>query len=263
PATPPPPQYRISAPDLETRKLRVSAWHSSALLQPDRPLGELEISLTSAQLDCREARWFRFRAPAEPAASKLQLAHRKYIGELTLSLKYVTAGSVSITDIRQVASRGELRVWIKEARNLASGRLGAVAADPYVKLCLLPVPGQPGGLASKLRTPPVRRSCSPVWNLVLKFENVSVAELHSRRLELTVWDKYRLVPGTKTCLGCVLLQCDHDGALASSAVSSSLSPSQARQSAESRMWRTVLQRHNVWIDGNFLLREPAPSSDCQ
>uniref|UniRef100_A0A1I8I586 C2 domain-containing protein n=1 Tax=Macrostomum lignano TaxID=282301 RepID=A0A1I8I586_9PLAT len=261
PATPPPPQYRISAPDLETRKLRVSAWHSSALLQPDRPLGELEISLTSAQLDCREARWFRFRAPAEPAASKLQLAHRKYIGELTLSLKYVTAGSVSITDIRQVASRGELRVWIKEARNLASGRLGAVAADPYVKLCLLPVPGQPGGLASKLRTPPVRRSCSPVWNLVLKFENVSVAELHSRRLELTVWDKYRLVPGTKTCLGCVLLQCDHDGALASSAVSSSLSPSPARQSAESRMWRTVLQRHNVWIDGNFLLREPAPSSD--
>ncbi|PAA75208.1 hypothetical protein BOX15_Mlig003666g1 [Macrostomum lignano] len=217
--------------------------------------------MSLSTLQCKDALWFSFHRPAP--SLELQLAHSKYVGEVTLSLKYVTSDNVNITDINQVVSCGELRIWVKEARHLPSSRLGSQPADPYVKLCLLP----DRSAKSKRKTPPVQKSCSPVWNLVLKFENMSVRELHSRALELTVWDNYRLVPGKKVFLGGVVLHFDRDNF--SVATATAAAPSQVdrrspspkspmRVSDEVRMWRTVLERHNVWVDGNLLLWPSMP-----
>lgn len=46
--------------------------------------------------------------------------------------------------------------------------------------------------SSKQKTPVVKRSNSPVWNYTFIYEDVSLAELSERALELTIWDHDRL-----------------------------------------------------------------------
>lgn len=46
--------------------------------------------------------------------------------------------------------------------------------------------------SSKQKTPVLRRTCHPAWNHTFTYQDVGLAELAERSLELTIWDHDRL-----------------------------------------------------------------------
>lgn len=99
---------------------------------------------------------------------------------------------------------------------------------------------------SKQKTPVVKKSCNPKWNHTFVYPDVSLEELKDRCLELTVWDYdkitsndflggVRLGLGTGKHFGRDVGWMDSEG-------------------EEVTLWRSMLERPNLWIDGSLLLR---------
>lgn len=125
--------------------------------------------------------------------------------------------------------------------------------------------------SSKQKTPVVKRSNSPVWNYTFIYEDVSLAELSERALELTIWDHDRLA--SNEFLGGVrfslatgkllsMLECLHETNRFSTAF---LGKHNGRPvdwmdstGKELSLWQNMINRPNFWVEGALVLR---PSLD--
>lgn len=227
-------KFRVTMSELQARTLWLSVWHSDMFGRNDF-LGEVMLPLTYETLEKTEVRCFalqeRFECPEVPLS---------YKGDLVLALKYMPP-DVTSRSIKQGPVRGSLHVLVKEARNLTATRSNGTS-DPFCKSYLLPDRTK----GSKQKTPVVKKSCNPKWNHTFVYPDVSLDELKDRCLELTVWDYDKIT--SNDFLGGVRLGLG-TGKLYGRDVDWMDSHGE-----EVTLWRSMLERPNLWIDGSLLLR---------
>ncbi|XP_077541591.1 uncharacterized protein LOC144153757 isoform X3 [Haemaphysalis longicornis] len=227
-------KFRVTMSELQARTLWLSVWHSDMFGRNDF-LGEVMLPLTYETLEKTQVRCFalqeRFECPELPLS---------YKGDLLLALKYMPP-DVTSRSIQQGPVRGSLHVLVKEARNLTATRSNGTS-DPFCKSYLLPDRTK----GSKQKTPVVKKSCNPKWNHTFVYTDVSLDELKDRCLELTVWDYDKIT--SNDFLGGVRLGLG-TGKLYGRDVDWMDSHGE-----EVTLWRSMLERPNLWIDGSLLLR---------
>ncbi|XP_029850619.3 uncharacterized protein LOC8038847 isoform X3 [Ixodes scapularis] len=227
-------KFRVTMSELQARTLWLSVWHSDMFGRNDF-LGEVMLPLTYDTLEKTDVKCYslqeRFESPETPLS---------YKGDLVLALKYMPPDVTHRTS-RQGPIRGSLHVLVKEARNLMATRSNGTS-DPFCKSYLLPDRTK----GSKQKTPVVKKSCNPKWNHTFVYPDVSLEELKDRCLELTVWDYDKIT--SNDFLGGVRLGLG-TGKLYGRDVDWMDS-----QGEELTLWRSMLERPNLWIDGSLLLR---------
>ncbi|XP_077487762.1 uncharacterized protein LOC144098769 isoform X3 [Amblyomma americanum] len=227
-------KFRVTMSELQARTLWLSVWHSDMFGRNDF-LGEVMLPLTYETLEKTEVRCFalqeRFECPEVPLS---------YKGDLLLALKYMPP-DVTSRSIKQGPVRGSLHVLVKEARNLTATRSNGTS-DPFCKSYLLPDRTK----GSKQKTPVVKKCCNPKWNHTFVYPDVSLDELKDRCLELTIWDYDKIT--SNDFLGGVRLGLG-TGKLYGRDVDWMDSHGE-----EVTLWRSMLERPNLWIDGSLLLR---------
>ncbi|XP_037519536.1 uncharacterized protein LOC119396401 isoform X2 [Rhipicephalus sanguineus] len=227
-------KFRVTMSELQARTLWLSVWHSDMFGRNDF-LGEVMLPLTYETLEKTEVRCFalqeRFECPEVPLS---------YKGDILLALKYMPP-DVTSRSIKQGPVRGSLHVLVKEARNLTATRSNGTS-DPFCKSYLLPDRTK----GSKQKTPVVKKSCNPKWNHTFVYPDVSLDELKDRCLELTIWDYDKIT--SNDFLGGVRLGLG-TGKLYGRDVDWMDSHGE-----EVTLWRSMLERPNLWIDGSLLLR---------
>ncbi|CAH1799960.1 unnamed protein product [Owenia fusiformis] len=184
-------KYHITKSELETRILLVSVWHNDSFGR-NAFLGEVSIPLEDRSFDYNVPEWYKLQ---ERDKSQAQLL--SYKGDFFIDLKYITGDKVEAKEsptkkkskkpAPPVHSRGELHVIVKSAINLTAIK-SAGYSDPFCKGYLLPDKSK----KAKMKTPVVKKNCNPVWNHTFVFEDVPLADLKERSLELTIWDYDRL-----------------------------------------------------------------------
>ncbi|XP_075552249.1 uncharacterized protein LOC142585399 isoform X2 [Dermacentor variabilis] len=227
-------KFRVTMSELQARTLWLSVWHSDMFGRNDF-LGEVMLPLTYETLEKTEVRCFalqeRFECPEVPLS---------YKGDILLALKYMPP-DVTNRSIKQGPVRGSLHVLVKEARNLTATRSNGTS-DPFCKSYLLPDRTK----GSKQKTPVVKKCCNPKWNHTFVYPDVSLDELKDRCLELTIWDYDKIT--SNDFLGGVRLGLG-TGKLYGRDVDWMDSHGE-----EVILWRSMLERPNLWIDGSLLLR---------
>uniref|UniRef100_L7LVU9 Putative bitesize n=1 Tax=Rhipicephalus pulchellus TaxID=72859 RepID=L7LVU9_RHIPC len=227
-------KFRVTMSELQARTLWLSVWHSDMFGRNDF-LGEVMLPLTYETLEKTEVRCFalqeRFECPEVPLS---------YKGDILLALKYMPP-DVTSRSIKQGPVRGSLHVLVKEARNLTATRSNGTS-DPFCKSYLLPDRTK----GSKQKTPVVKKCCNPKWNHTFVYPDVSLDELKDRCLELTIWDYDKIT--SNDFLGGVRLGLG-TGKLYGRDVDWMDSHGE-----EVTLWRSMLERPNLWIDGSLLLR---------
>ncbi|CAN7988592.1 unnamed protein product [Ixodes hexagonus] len=227
-------KFRVTMSELQARTLWLSVWHSDMFGRNDF-LGEVMLPLTYDTLEKTDVKCYslqeRFESPETPLS---------YKGDLVLALKYMPPDVTHRTS-KQGPIRGSLHVLVKEARNLMATRSNGTS-DPFCKSYLLPDRTK----SSKQKTPVVKKSCNPKWNHTFVYPDVSLEELKDRCLELTVWDYDKIT--SNDFLGGVRLGLG-TGKLFGRDVDWMDS-----QGEELTLWRSMLERPNLWIDGSLLLR---------
>ncbi|XP_052238713.1 synaptotagmin-like protein 5 isoform X3 [Dreissena polymorpha] len=234
-------RYSISKSELENRTLWVTVWHNDRFGR-NVFLGEVTINFDYYKFDDPSPRWYPLqeRMDYQPAAMMV------YKGDLSISLRYVTAEhSSKLSGKKEVKSgvkgQGQLEVTVKEARNLTGVKSNGFS-DPFCKGYLLPERHK----SSKQKTKVIRKDCNPCWNHTFIFEDVSLAELKERCLELTVWDYEKL--SSNDFLGGARLN------LGSGESQGHQVDWMDARGEEMSMWQAMLDRPNLWIDGVLILR---------
>lgn len=100
--------------------------------------------------------------------------------------------------------------------------------------------------AFKQKTTVIKKNCNPDWNHTFRYENISINELKERCLELTIWDYDKIT--SNDFLGGVRLS------LGSGKFSGRDVDWMDSQDEEVRLWQTMLDRPNEWVDGSLVLR---------
>nr|KAF6508419.1 synaptotagmin like 1 [Rousettus aegyptiacus] len=156
-------------------------------------------------------------------------------GQLSLSLKYVPAGSEGAG----LPPSGEIHFWVKEAHDLVPRRSGPL--DTYIQCFVLPDDSR----ASRQRTRVVRKSLSPVFNHTMVYDGFEPADLRQACAELSLWDHGALAShqlgGTRLSLG--------TGSSYGLQV-----PWMDSTPEERHLWQTLLERPCEWVDGLLPLR---------
>ena len=120
--------------------------------------------------------------------------------------------------------------------------------------------------SSKQKTPVVKRTTSPQWNYTFIYDDVTLADLSERALELTIWDHDRLASneflgGVRFSMGTgknfismnthftylyfILLSGKHYGRIAEW---------NDANGKELSLWQSMLNRPNFWVEGCLSLR---------
>lgn len=237
-------KYSITKSELENRTLWVTVWHNDRFGR-NIFLGEVTINFDYYKFEDPFPRWYPLQERMDaPPASMLV-----YKGDLSLSIRFVAADKLGASPAtatgkhkkEQGVGRGQLQVKVKEARNLTAVKSNGFS-DPFCKGYLLPERHK----SSKQKTAVIKKDCNPVWNHTFVFEDVTLAELRERCLDLTVWDYEKLASndflgGVRLNLGTGLSQ------------GKPVDWMDAR-GEEMSMWQAMLDRPNVWIDGALILR---------
>uniref|UniRef100_A0A182SZX0 C2 domain-containing protein n=1 Tax=Anopheles maculatus TaxID=74869 RepID=A0A182SZX0_9DIPT len=214
-------RFHMSLNSLQTRTIWVTVWHSDMFGRNDF-LGEVMMGLQDKVFDNPQAQWYQLQERSEPFEDL-----SAYKGDIIVGLKYVSAdadsgggiigaGGGGVTggsggstgsgfgtlNLRKFSTRsltstssstlsghskGALHVLVKEAKHLQPIKSNGTC-DAFCKSYLLPDKNR----SSKQKTPVIKRTNSPVWNYTFVYEDVSLAELSERALELTIWDHDRL-----------------------------------------------------------------------
>ncbi|KTF95101.1 hypothetical protein cypCar_00025194 [Cyprinus carpio] len=123
-----------------------------------------------------------------------RFGHNAFLGELVISLKYITANKTHAEDSDGKGKKtrptdgAELHVLIKEAKNLTAMKAGGTC-DSFVKGYLLPSKKKS---SSKQKTPVVKKTKNPNYNHTFVYTDLSLEQLKDVCLELTVWDRETL-----------------------------------------------------------------------
>ncbi|XP_053130379.1 synaptotagmin-like protein 4 [Hemicordylus capensis] len=174
-------KYEINRSLLLTRTLQFSVWHHDRFGR-NTFLGEAEVPMDSWNTESPLEECLPLQGKDSSGSTASQ-----YQGELVVSLKYIPPAKHPATGNGRKGKRedrGELQVWIKEAKNLTAAKSGGTS-DSFVKGYLLPLRTK----ATKRKTPVVKKSLNPHYNHTLVYNNVGLEELQQLCLELTVWDR--------------------------------------------------------------------------
>uniref|UniRef100_A0A182YP13 C2 domain-containing protein n=1 Tax=Anopheles stephensi TaxID=30069 RepID=A0A182YP13_ANOST len=271
-------RFHMSLNSLQTRTIWITVWHSDMFGRNDF-LGEVMMGLQDKVFDNPQAQWYQLQERSEPFEDL-----SAYKGDIIVGLKYVSAdadsggmigagsggggggatgGSGGSTgsgfgtlNLRKFSTRsltsnssstlsghskGALHVLVKEAKHLQPIKSNGTC-DAFCKSYLLPDKNR----SSKQKTPVIKRTNSPVWNYTFVYEDVSLAELSERALELTIWDHDRLASneflgGVRFSLG----NGKHNGRAVEWMDSTG---------KELSLWQNMINRPNFWVEGALVLR---------
>ncbi|ETN62799.1 bitesize [Anopheles darlingi] len=272
-------RFHMSLSSLQTRTIWATVWHSDMFGRNDF-LGEVMMGLQDKVFDNPQPQWYQLQERSEPFEDL-----SAYKGDIIVGLKYVSAdgdgggsigggsssvnvasGSVSgsggsgggfgTLNLRKFSTRsltssssilsaghgkGALHVLVKEAKHLQPIKSNGTC-DAFCKSYLLPDKNR----SSKQKTPVIKRTNSPVWNYTFVYEDVSLAELSERALELTIWDHDRLASneflgGVRFSLG----NGKHNGRAVEWMDSTG---------KELSLWQNMINRPNFWVEGALVLR---------
>lgn len=230
-------KFHITLEGLESRTLWLSVWHSDMFGRNDF-LGEVTMALENKVFDDPLPKFYTLQERTEPLEELLSSR-----GELIVGLKFVPPENSS----GGKKTKGCLQVLVKEAKNLAAVKSNGTS-DPFCKSYLLPDKGR----SSKQKTPVVRKCCSPAWNHTFTYQGLTLEDLSSRSLELTIWDHDRLA--SNEFLGGVRLNLGtgkHNGKPVDWMDASG---------KETTLWQRMLERPNLWVESCLSLR---PSLDVR
>lgn len=271
-------RFHISLAGLQSRTVWMTVWHSDMFGRNDF-LGEVMMGLQDKLFDNPAPQWYQLQERSEPFEDL-----SAYKGDIIVGLKYIPpesdggtpqhhgsssqhngsgsgggGGPTGTLNLRKFStrsitstssnssgqSRGALHVLVKEAKNLQPVKANGTC-DAFCKSYLLPDKNR----SSKQKTPVVKRSNSPVWNYTFIYEDISLAELSERGLELTIWDHDRLASneflgGVRFSLGTG----KHGGRTVDWMDSTG---------KELSLWQNMINRPNFWVEGALVLR---PSLD--
>ncbi|XP_075215985.1 bitesize isoform X2 [Lycorma delicatula] len=230
-------KFHITLEGLESRTLWLSVWHSDMFGRNDF-LGEVTMSLENKIFDDPLPRFYTLQERSEPLDELLSSK-----GELIVGLKFIPPESLS----GKKRSKGALHVLVKEAKNLTAVKSNGLS-DPFCKSYLLPDKMR----SSKQKTPVLRRTCHPAWNHTFTYQDVGLAELAERSLELTIWDHDRLA--SNEFLGGVRINLGtgkHYGKTVDWMDSSG---------KEVLLWQWMMEKPNLWVESCLQLR---PSLDVR
>ncbi|XP_052859648.1 uncharacterized protein LOC128266899 [Anopheles cruzii] len=264
-------RFHMSLSSLQTRTIWATVWHSDMFGRNDF-LGEVMMGLQDKVFDNPQPQWYQLQERSEPFEDL-----SAYKGDIIVGLKYVSAdgdgsGSIgggsnatvggsgfSTLNLRKFSTRsltssssilsghgkGALHVLVKEAKHLQPIKSNGTC-DAFCKSYLLPDKNR----SSKQKTPVIKRTNSPIWNYTFVYEDVSLAELSERALELTIWDHDRLASneflgGVRFSLG----NGKHNGRAVEWMDSTG---------KELSLWQNMINRPNFWVEGALVLR---PSLD--
>ncbi|XP_048087635.1 synaptotagmin-like protein 4 isoform X2 [Alosa alosa] len=236
-------KYSISRSQVTTRTLQLSVWHYDRFGR-NAFLGEVEVPLDCHDIDSGHQQCVALRGRVPSSLQHTPFS--QYKGELVISLKYITAKNTSTDKSKGKKGKGkgeaELHVLIKEARNLTAMKAGGTS-DSFVKGYLLPSNSK----STKRKTPVAKKTLNPHYNHTFVYKDVSVEQLRTMCLELTVWDREALssndfLGGVRLSTGTVTLQSGKEEWLAES------SPE------EVSLWERVMQYPDSWAEGTLPLR---------
>nr|KAF6508418.1 synaptotagmin like 1 [Rousettus aegyptiacus] len=221
-------RYSVPQAELRGRVLSLSVWHHESLGR-NIFLGEVEVPLDTWEWNSG-AIWLPLQPRVPPSPDDLPSR-----GQLSLSLKYVPAGSEGAG----LPPSGEIHFWVKEAHDLVPRRSGPL--DTYIQCFVLPDDSR----ASRQRTRVVRKSLSPVFNHTMVYDGFEPADLRQACAELSLWDHGALAShqlgGTRLSLG--------TGSSYGLQV-----PWMDSTPEERHLWQTLLERPCEWVDGLLPLR---------
>ncbi|CAG4992294.1 unnamed protein product [Parnassius apollo] len=210
---------------LSARTLWLSVWHADMFGRNDF-LGEVTLPLADVVFDDPAPMWHKLHERTEQFEE--QQGTR---GDLIVGLKFEL----------QDGGKGTLHVLVKEAKNLLATKPNGLA-DVFCKSYLLPERGR----LAKQKTSVVRRTLNPRWEHTFTYRGLTMQELATRALELSLWDRDRLASndfmgavrlslGTGTYMGASVNWMDSMG-------------------KEVALWQTMMQRPNFWVEGSLPLR---------
>ncbi|XP_053666608.1 uncharacterized protein LOC128715721 [Anopheles marshallii] len=266
-------RFHMSLNSLQTRTIWITVWHSDMFGRNDF-LGEVMMGLQDKVFDNPQPQWYQLQERSEPFEDL-----SAYKGDIIVGLKYVSADADSggiigggsgviggsggssgsgfgTLNLRKFSTRsltsttsstfsghskGALHVLVKEAKHLQPIKSNGTC-DAFCKSYLLPDKNR----SSKQKTPVIKRTNSPVWNYTFVYEDVSLAELSERALELTIWDHDRLASneflgGVRFSLG----NGKHNGRAVEWMDSTG---------KELSLWQNMINRPNFWVEGALVLR---------
>ncbi|KAK9518280.1 hypothetical protein VZT92_023591 [Zoarces viviparus] len=233
-------KYPISRSQLFTRSILISVWHYGRFSR-NAFLGEVEIALDTRDLDSlyTDSVILMGKSPSGGPAS----AFAHYKGELVISLKYVAPTKPKTEKIKGkkvvVEGRGELHVFIKEAKNLIAMKAGGTS-DSFVKGYLLTAKAK----TTKKKTPVVKKDLNPHYDHTFVYKELALEQLEEMWLELTVWDKEGM--SSNEFLGGVRL------GSRKGTVTGEVEMDPAGE--EVSLWEKMMQYPDSWAEGTLPLR---------
>ncbi|CAF4811150.1 unnamed protein product [Pieris macdunnoughi] len=213
---------------LSSRTLWLSVWHADMFGRNDF-LGEVSLPLADVVFDDPAPMWYRLHERTEQFDE--QQGTR---GDIIIGLKF---------ELQETTARGKgtLHVLVKEAKNLVATKPSGLT-DVFCKSYLLPERGR----LAKQKTGVARRTLNPRWEHTFTYRGLTLQDVASRALELSLWDRDRLASndfmgairlslGTGTYMGASVNWMDSVG-------------------KEVSLWQTMMQRPNFWVEGCLPLR---------
>eukprot|EP00095_Tigriopus_kingsejongensis_P011672 maker-scaffold59_size442576-snap-gene-2.13 protein:Tk11672 transcript:maker-scaffold59_size442576-snap-gene-2.13-mRNA-1 annotation:"hypothetical protein TcasGA2_TC001061" len=240
-------KFQMPLSEVERRTMWLTVWHSDMFGRNDF-LGEVMMPMAGQALDDPSPKWYSLQDRTEAPGGEDEAG--AYRGEIIVALKFVPLPS----DLKSKSSRharktrGKLMVLIKEAKNLVPLK-GSTNIDPFCKCYLLPERNKSG----KQKTSVCRRSLNPRWEHTVTWDQVSLAELADRSLEVSIWDHDRL--GQNEMLGGVRFN------LGSGKHQSKPSTWMDSAGKEVTLWQQMLDRTNFWVEGAVNLRPGTIDTD--
>ncbi|XP_053728018.1 synaptotagmin-like protein 2 isoform X5 [Synchiropus splendidus] len=169
-------RYRVHMEYLRTQTLILSVWHHDTFGR-NSFLGEVDVDLSKWDFDHTHMNYMALKPRTTPAT-----APSNGRGEMRLAVRFLP----QVVRSEEGPSTGELHIWVKECKNLPLVR---AAIDPYVKCFVLPDTSR----KSRQKTRVLRRTADPVFNHTMVYDGIREEDLTEACVELTVWDRDRLV----------------------------------------------------------------------
>ncbi|KAK3550421.1 hypothetical protein QTP86_025154 [Hemibagrus guttatus] len=226
-------RYKIPLESLKVHTLNISVWHND-MFGRNSFLGEVNMDLSEWDNNSHMIDRTLKGRTVTPFSPKHINLNMDMCGDMRISLRFLLQTSQS----NKAPQTGEIQVWVKECTNLLSIRR---PIDPFVKCSILPDSHQ----KKRQKTRVVKRTTNPVFNHTMVYEGFRPEDLRDTCVELTVWNHDRLsnhfIGGTRLNLG--------TGKSHGSEVKWMDS-----NSAESALWRRMIESTNQWIEETIPLR---------
>ncbi|XP_068174100.1 synaptotagmin-like protein 2 isoform X1 [Antennarius striatus] len=176
-------RYRVRMEYLKTKMLILSVWHhdtfgrNSFLGEVDLDLSKWNFSHTQMNYVALKGKTFQTTPSLQPSGSR---------GEMKLAIRFLPQSAQSEESAVESPNSGEVHIWVKECKNLPLIR---TTIDPYVKCFVLPDTSR----KSRQKTRVLQRTVDPAFNHTMVYDGIREADLVEACVELTVWDRDKLI----------------------------------------------------------------------